>query len=136
MGKVSGEEDVYASTMYHIRGQSKPKAFEKTMELCGEPHKLEVVTGSTRTLLKEETYKKLREKFELKSSKAAIITYTGEKIPVLGEVLIPVKYQTQQHNLPAMVVKSPGPNLLGRNWLQVIKLNLNIIFSIQKCLFM
>ena len=30
-------------------------------------------------------------------------------------VLIPVKYQNQQHNLPAMVVKSSGPNLLGRD---------------------
>ena len=51
---------------------------------------------------------------------------------MLGEVLIPVKYQTQQHNLPAMVVKSPGPNLVKRNWLQVIKLNWNSIFSIQE----
>ena len=31
-----------------------------------------------------------------------------------------------------MVVKSPGPNLLGRDWLQVIKLNWNSIFSIQE----
>ena len=54
---------------------------------------------------------------------------------MLGEVLIPVKYQNQQHNLPAnaaMVVKSPGPNLLGRDWLQVIKLNWNGIFNIQE----
>ena len=31
-----------------------------------------------------------------------------------------------------MVVKSPGPNLLGRDWLQVIKLNWNSVFSIQE----
>jgi len=68
----------------------------------------------------------------LKSSKAVLSTYTGEKIPVLGEVLIPVKYQNQQHNLPAVLVKSPGPNLLGRDWLQVIKLNWNGIFNIQE----
>ena len=118
--EVSGEEGVCAATMYHIRGQSKPKAIEVTVELCGEPHKLEIDTGAT-TVLNEETCNKLRDKLELKSSKAALSTYTGEKIPVLGEVLIPVKYQNQQHNLPAMVVKSPGPNLLGRYWLHVIK---------------
>ena len=39
--EVSGEDGFYAATMYHIRGQSKPKAFEVTVELCGEPHKLE-----------------------------------------------------------------------------------------------
>ena len=38
----------------------------------------------------------------------------------------------QQYNLPAKVVKSPGPNLLGRDWLQVIKLNWNSIFNIQQ----
>ena len=130
--EVSGEEGVYAATMYHIRGQSKPKAFEVTVELCGEPHKLEIDTGATRTVLNEETYNKLRDKVELKSSKAILSTYTGEKIPVSGEVLIPVKYQNQQHNLPALVVMSPGPNLLGRDWLQVIKLNWNSIFSIQE----
>lgn len=48
---------------------------------------MEIVTGATRTVLDEETYKKLPEKLELKSSKAALSTYTGEKIPVLGEVL-------------------------------------------------
>ena len=40
--EVSGEEGVYAATMYHIHGQSKPKAFAVTVELCGEPHKLEI----------------------------------------------------------------------------------------------
>jgi len=53
------------------------------------------------------------------------MTYTGEKIPVLSEVLIPLKYLNQQHNLPAMMVRSPGPNLLGRDWLQVIKVTWN-----------
>ena len=123
--EVSGEEDVYAATMYHIREGRKSKAFQVSVELCGEPHKLEIDTGATRTVLNEETYNTFSDKVELKSSKAVLSTYTGEKIPVLGEVLIPVKYQKQQYNLPAMVVKSPGPNLLGRDWLQVIKLNWN-----------
>ena len=130
--EVFGEEGVYAATMYHIRGQSKPKAFEVTVELSGEPHRLEIDTAATRTVLNEETYNNLRDKLELKTSEAALSTYTGEKIPVLGEVRIPVKYQNQQHNLPVMAVKSPGPNLLGRDWLQVIKLNWNSIFSIQE----
>ena len=78
MDEVSGEEGVYAATMYHMSGQSKPKAFEVTVELCGDPHKLEIDTGATRTVLNEETYNKLRDKVELKSSKAIISTYTGE----------------------------------------------------------
>ncbi|KAL9985219.1 hypothetical protein ACROYT_G007595, partial [Oculina patagonica] len=130
--EVSREEDVYAATMYHIRDGRKPKAFEVSVELCGEPHNFEIDTGATRTVLNEQTYSKLGDKVELKNSNAILSTYTGEKIPVLGEVLIPVKYQNQQHDLPAMVVKGPGPNLLGRDWLQVIKFNWNSIFNVQE----
>ncbi len=113
--EFSGEEDVYAATMYHIRDGRRAKAFAVSVELCGEPHNFEIDTGSTRTVLNEQTYSKLGDKVELKSSKAILSTYRGEKIPVLGEVLIPVKYQNQQHDLPAMVVKCPGTNLLGRD---------------------
>ena len=49
-----------------------------------------------------------------------------------GEVMVPVKYQDQQYCLPAIVVKGPGPNLLGRDWLQVVKLNWQNIFKIQE----
>lgn len=79
-------------------------------------------TGVTRTVLNEETNNKLSDKLELKSLKAVLSTFIGEIIPVSGEVLITVKYQNQQNNLPAMVVKSLGPDLLGRDWLEVIKL--------------
>ena len=73
MDEVSGKEGVYAATMYHICGQSKPKAFEVTVELCCDPHKLEIDTSATR-MKNEETYNKLRDKLELKSSKAALMT--------------------------------------------------------------
>ena len=59
-------------------------------------------------------------------------TYTGERISVAREVMVPVKYQDQQYCLPAIVVKGPGPNLLGRDWLQVVKLNWQNIFKIQE----
>ncbi|KAL9984096.1 hypothetical protein ACROYT_G006355 [Oculina patagonica] len=42
------------------------------------------------------------------------------------------KPKALKHDLPAMVVKSPGPNYLGRNWLQVIKFMWNSIFNIQE----
>ena len=51
-------------------------ADKANVELCGEPHKLEIDTGATRTVLNKETYNKLRDKLELKSSKAALMTTT------------------------------------------------------------
>ena len=51
-------------------------------------------------------------------------TYTGEKLPVLGEMDVRVQYEQQQpHDLVLTVVKGDGPSLLWRNWLERIKLN-------------
>ena len=56
--------------------------------------------------------------------------YTLEKVPASGEVTIPYKYHNGQDVLPAVVVKTPDPNLLVRDWLQEIKLNWNSLFNI------
>ena len=50
-------------------------------------------------------------------------TYTRERISVAREVMVPIKYQDQQYCLLEIVVKDPGPKPLGRDWLQVVKLN-------------
>ena len=97
--ETTKEEDVYAEAMYHIRGGNRLNAYEVSIELCNEPCKFEIDTGATRSILSEETYNKLRDKLELRSSKAVLSTYTGEKISVSGEVMVPVKYQDQQYCL-------------------------------------
>ena len=53
---IAGEDDVYVESMYQIQGENKVKAYEVTLELCGEPHKFEIDTGATRTVLNEQTY--------------------------------------------------------------------------------
>ena len=118
--------------MYHIRGGNKLKAYEISIELCNAPHNFEIDTGATRSIISEETYNQLRDKVELKSSRSVLSTYTGERISVAGAVMVPVKYQDQRYCLPAIVVKGPGPNLLGRDWLQVVKPNWQNIFKIQE----
>ena len=42
---------------------------------------------------------------------------------ICGETQVRVTYKDQQHNLPLVVVGGSGPPLLGRNWLQQIKLD-------------
>lgn len=42
---------------------------------------------------------------------------------VVGAAVIPVKYEDQQHELQAVIVKGHRLNLLGRDWLQLIYLD-------------
>ena len=66
----------------------------------------------------------------LQTRKAVLSTYRGEKILVLGTVMVPVKYESQQKKLNALIVKGGGPNLLGRDWLEEIRLDWETIFQI------
>ena len=41
----------------------------------------------------------------------------------MGTVTCEVEYQNQKCQLPLVIVKHPGPTLLGRNWLYHIRLD-------------
>ena len=57
-------------------------------------------------------------------------SYTGENIPVIGEICVPVEYEGQKVTLPLLITKGDQPSLLGRDWLQHLKLNWGTIFAI------
>ena len=48
----------------------------------------------------------------------------------MGELLVIVDCQGQNHTLPLVVVKEDGPSLIGRNWLVKIRLDWENVFSI------
>ena len=54
-------------------------------------------------------------------------TYTSERMKVVGEIDVDVRYQNQSHTLILVVVSGDGPTLFGRNWLEAINLNWNQI---------
>ena len=122
------QDDIYA--MYHLSGDRK-KSFKVDLELCGQKNTMEIDTGASKTILNEATYGRLRDALgPIQTTKAVLSTYTGEKIPVLGAVMVPVNYGSQQKKLNVLIVKGGGPNLLGRDWLEEIHLDWETIFQI------
>ena len=71
----------------------------------------------------QKTCKETFPKVKLERSEILLKTYTGEKLPVLGQILVQVKYNGQVHQLPLLVVAGQGPPLLGRNWLSTLRLD-------------
>ena len=49
--------------------------------------------------------------------------YNGVQTPVYGEVHLPVVFEKQGLVLPLIAVDDDGPPLLGRIWLEQLKLN-------------
>ncbi len=95
---------------------------------------MEVDTGAAMSVISEDTFRALKKKhpcLELCESKVRLHTYTGEQVKVAGQFKTSVKYEEQEIVLPVLVIQGKGPNLIGRNWLQKIKLKLEEYIKIK-----
>ena len=95
-----------------------------TVQVQGVDLPMELDTGASPSLISETTYSNLSSTLgPLTPSNFTLTTYTGEKIFPLGSINVQVNYQSQGASLPLLVVPGDGPTLLGRNWLEEIKIN-------------
>ena len=117
---------------WNVTNGSASEAWRVDIELCGKPHHTEIDSGVTKTIIREVTYDAIRDTVDPMKSNSALSTYTGEKIPVLGKVTLNMGYGTQDYKLSALVLKGAGPNLMGRDWLRVIKINWKTIFKVKE----
>ena len=78
-------------------------------------------TGASLSLISETTL--LSTLSPLTPSNFTLTTYIGEKIFLLESTNVQVNYQTQCASIPVLVVSGDCPTLLGRNWLEEIKIN-------------
>ena len=100
------------------------------MSLQGANVTFEIDTGSTRTLVNERVYQQYLSKCKLQNVNVNLKCYNGETIPLLGQTNVSVSYNGKVFNLPLLVVKGNKPSLLGRDWLNVIKLDWQNVFSV------
>ena len=56
-------------------------------------------------------------------------SYSGEKIPVVGKLTVPVKYEHQEHILDLIVVEGNLPALFGRDWWSRIRVDWRNVFN-------
>lgn len=59
-----------------------------------------------------------------------IRSYSGEKLDLIGELQVLLKYRSQVLTLPLVVVKGNKLLLLERNWLKHVKLKWSEIFTV------
>ena len=55
--------------------------------------------------------------------------YTGEAVSVLGKLMVKVDKDKVTITLPLLVFKGDGTTLLGRDWLQKLKLDWKIFVN-------
>ena len=93
------------------------------LELNNELVPFEVDTGATVSIMSHSSFKQYLPQVKLVNTEVALQTYTAEPMQVLGEATVQVKYGDYCGTLKVYVVNGTGPNLMGLNWLQHIRLD-------------
>jgi hypothetical protein len=112
--------DVYA--LHTMNNHSQPIVVTVKVIIVDLP--MELDTGASHKVISEKTYKQIGGTVsKLQSSKVSLFTYTGEKLIISGSAMVQVKHNNQTQELPLVVLKKDGPTLLGRNWLEKIRID-------------
>ena len=95
---------------------------------------MELDTGAALSVISEQTYWRMwpHGAPDLGPSNVSLHTYTGEQLEVLGSFSVQVEYKDQHECLPLLVVRGSGSSLLGRNWLQKLRLDWPEIHQLQE----
>ena len=92
---------------------------------------MELDTGASRSTVSQYVYNSLLSEFPLENTDITLCNYSGEKVPVLGKIRVPVKYACNDEKvLDLIVVQGKRPALFGRDWLSKIRLDWENIFNV------
>lgn len=97
-----------------------------TVTLNGVGTEMELDTGASFMLISESMYRKLwpvQLTPQLQETSVKLTTYTGEAVPILGAIEVTVAHNGQEKSLQLLVVHGDGPSLLGRDWLEVLRID-------------
>ena len=124
------DEEVY--TMFPLRSQ-KYAPICVTLKVNQVPLKMEIDTGATLSVISETTYSQVwgKQPPPLKKGRVKLRTYTGQEIPVRGEIDVDVEHGRQHKKLVLMVTEGDGPSLLGRNWLEELRIDWKTTYAVQ-----
>ena len=118
----------YTLNKHHTAGRS-PLMVD--VEVEGYTLPMEVDTGASLSLVPEATFKRHWPSKRLLPIRIQLWTYTGEPLIVRGEMRAHVKDGQHTLELSLLVVKGNGPRLLGRDWLEHLKLDWTLIHHVQ-----
>ncbi|XP_058025500.1 uncharacterized protein LOC131191414 [Ahaetulla prasina] len=98
-----------------------------TVKLEGVPCKMEVDTGSSKSLIPWATIQQILpsiSKQHLKPCQVRLKDYQGKAIPIMGCDDFHINHRNFSGCLPLIIVKGNLPSLLGLNWFTVFGLNI------------
>ena len=106
---------------------SKTKPLKTVVNINGKEVEMEVDTEASVSVMTHTEYKKLwspKSRSPLHAAGIKLKKYTGWTIKIYGTCEVVVNHQGDEEKLPLVIVESERPNLLRRDWLIKLKLDL------------
>ena len=119
--ETTSDTEEYSLHALDSAGSRQP--FVVNLHLDDVPLSMELDTGASLSIMAEATFRRHWPDRQLQSTTRQLRTYTGEKIKVLGTAQVHVRHGANSADLPLMVVEMDGPSLLGRNWMNSLRLD-------------
>ena len=116
------EEESPEIPLFHLE-HSMVKPITVKVLINGVSVPMEVDTGAAVSVMTSAQQMKLFPLAQLSPSSVVLKTYTTEQLQIRGEMSAKVQYNKQSFNLPLLIVDGEGPALLGRDWLNHIRLD-------------
>ena len=127
--KVPEEYQQFSIQQEGIGSHTKPLTVLVTIN--GKPVTMEIDTGSSVSITSDSVFSSVFETATLQETEVKLCTYSGEQLPVKGKITCEVSYEGQTYTLPLIVLAGEGPTLLGRDWMQQIRLDWSTVFQIK-----
>jgi len=125
VGESEGEDPLNLFVLR--RTSAEPVMVE--VKLNGQPVRMEVDTGAAVSVMSLSCFERVRSSNQqLRKSELKLKTYTGEIVSPEGVGEVSVEYRDQKMELPITVVGGHVPNLMGRDWLGLLKLKWEELF--------
>ena len=123
---ASDDEDAYH--MFAVRSKSC-KPIIRTITINGVPTPMELDTSAAYSVITQITYQRIAQQkgvSDLEPSDLKLRSYSGQLIKVLGQLPVVVTHGEKQYELYVLVVDGEGPDLLGRDWMDVLKITFSV----------
>ena len=129
---MEDESNEAFNNLFHIDSSKPlPAEYHETLHVENVPISFVVDTACPVTVVPETYYTSHFSHLKLEEADLHLNGYSGHGVPVLGSVQVNVRYGNGNYRLPMYVVKGDNAKLLGRQWLENIKLDWRKIYAVR-----
>ena len=118
----SNQLEVVDIVHVHIVSPDIPRSYKVLTKINEISITMELDAGAGVNLISEKTWANKLNRPDLQHSPSGLQSYPNKPLDVMGSCTVKVKIHGKTNMLPLVVVRGDGISLLGRNWLEKMKL--------------